>query len=329
MGRLTKLMLAAGFLLLATGGAFSKELSLSYFMGPRHPMNKAVFKPFADKLAELSGGTITVKQFPGGALNKVPPKQYSILLSGVADIAFHIPGYTAPLFPKTTVLATPGVCDSAVECTKALLRARSELEKEYKAKVIAIWANAPPILLTRDKPVKSLSDLKGMIVRVPSKADVPYWKAMGAAPVSQPVPVINRNLANKVIDAIAIGASGIGSFKLHEPANYLTTWTPGSSAAFVLLMNQSVYNGLTPEQKAWVDEASGDWLSLQGGKAFDAAAKRGLGIAKKNGVEFVDLTDEAKAEMNAAIAAPLKAFKASKIRTGGTVADVIKMMTGK
>ncbi len=41
-----------------------------------------------DKLAELSGGKLTVKQFPGGALNKTPPKQYSIMLDGVTDIAY-------------------------------------------------------------------------------------------------------------------------------------------------------------------------------------------------------------------------------------------------
>ena len=77
----TALALAA-----STTALKAQELSLAYFMGPKHPMNAAVFTPFADKLAELSGGQLTVKQFPGGALNSVPPKQYAILLDGVADL---------------------------------------------------------------------------------------------------------------------------------------------------------------------------------------------------------------------------------------------------
>ena len=55
-------------------------------------------------MAELSGGELTVKQFPGGALNSVPSKQYAILLDGVADIIFTIPGYNGDVFPMTPEL---------------------------------------------------------------------------------------------------------------------------------------------------------------------------------------------------------------------------------
>ena len=62
-----------------------------------------------------------------------------MLLDQVADVAFHLPGYTAQLFPMTNVITVPSVCDSAVSCTEALLRARPELEAEYDAKVLAVW----------------------------------------------------------------------------------------------------------------------------------------------------------------------------------------------
>ena len=253
-----------------------KELSLAYFMGPKHPMNKALMKPFADKLSALSGGELTVKQYPGGALNSVPPKQYSILLSGVADIVFMLPGYTSALFPKTNVITLPGVCNTATDCTEKLQRARSELSKEYKAKVIALWANATPVLITRKKGVKRLSDLKGMKIRVTAKSDAPIVAALGASPVFQPVTVINQNLANGVIDGIMIGPSAIGSFKLHEAGKHVTTWFPGSGSAFALLMNIGVYNGLTAKQRGWIDSASDGALSMGAGKMYDKAAKRGL-----------------------------------------------------
>ena len=121
--------------------SLATELSLAYFMGPKHPMNKGVFTPFGDKLNEVSGGELTVKQFAGGALNKVPPKQYSIILDGVTDVAFTLPGYTADVFPKTNVVSLPGVCDSAITCTESLQRAHAQLEPEYNAKVLALWAN--------------------------------------------------------------------------------------------------------------------------------------------------------------------------------------------
>jgi TRAP-type C4-dicarboxylate transport system substrate-binding protein len=79
-------------------------------------MNTAVFTPFAEKPAELSRGALTVQQVPGGALNSVPPKQYSILLDRVADIVFKLPGSTGDVFPTSQVVGLPGVCDSASTC---------------------------------------------------------------------------------------------------------------------------------------------------------------------------------------------------------------------
>lgn len=319
----TALALAA-----STTAIKAQELSLAYFMGPKHPMNAAVFTPFADKLAELSGGQLTVKQFPGGALNSVPPKQYAILLDGVADIIFTVPGYTGDVFPMTQVVGMPTVCESAVECTTALLNARSLLETEYNAKLLAIWANAPPVLITKDKPVRSLADLQGMKVRVTNKSDVPFVEALGASAVAQPVNVINQNLANGVIDAIAIGPSAIRSFKLQEPANYITTWFPASGSAFVLLMNRDVYDGLSDEQKGWVDAAADNSLSKAGGAFYDKAAAGGLKLAVDDGVEMIDLSDEEKAKWMDAVSGAIDAAMASNAGPK-KVSDIVMMMKGK
>ena len=101
-----------------------------------------------------------------------------------------------------------------------------------------------------------------MKARVTSKSDVPFVEALGASTVAQPVSVINQNLRNGVIDAIMIDPSAIGSFKLQEPANYVTTWSPGSGSAFALLMNKGVYVGLSDEGRAAIDAVSGADLSL-------------------------------------------------------------------
>ena len=325
MNRLLAFSAAA---LLATGAAEARELSLSYFMGPKHSMNEALFTPFAEKLAEVSGGALTIAQFPGGALNSAPPKQYSILLDGVADIAFHLPGYTQQLFPVTTSIAVPSICEGAVECTEALWNAYDVIEKEYDAKILALWANEPQVWFSRDKPVRSLDDVSGMIVRVNSAQDIPFVEALGASPVSQPVSEINQNLANGVIDAIAIGSSGALSFKLFEPANYLTTNMPGSAAPFVLLMNKGVWESLSDEEKAWVDEASGRELSLMGARGYEAAGEKGLAASAENGVERIDLSDEERARWQEAMQPAIEAFMASEVGQGMTGAEIRDMMQG-
>lgn len=322
-------VLAVGLALGGTASVSAKELRLAYWMGPPHPMNKAVFIPFAEKLAELSGGQLTVKQFPGGALNSAPPKQYAILRDGVADIAFGLPGYTSQLFPVTNVITVPGTAGDAVDGTEALWRAMSLIEKEYDAKILAMWTNAAPVLITKDKPVRTLEDLKGMKVRVTSAQDVPFVEALGASAVSQPVNVINRNLANGVIDAIAIDPSAIGSFKLFEPGKYVTVGLPGSGSAFFLLMNNETWNGLSDQEKKWVDEASGKTLSMMGGVAYKASAERGLKIAADNGLKIIQLSDDEIARWEKAMQPAMEAFLKSKITDNLTGADVVKAMRGE
>jgi TRAP-type C4-dicarboxylate transport system substrate-binding protein len=302
--KLISASLAAAFLAgLAINTAGASELSLSYFMGPKHPMNRAVFTPFAKKLAEVSAGKMTVKQYPGGALNSAPPKQYSILLKGVADIAFALPGYTGKLFPVTNTVTIPGVCADALDCTKAMWRAMPEIEKEFKAKLLAVWANDIPVLLTKKKAVRSLADMKGMKVRVTSKQDVAFMEALGA--------------------------SAIRSFKLWEPAKYVTVGLPGAGSAFVLMMNQGVYNKMSKQEKAWVDQASGKWLSLQGGAMYKKAAIGGLGVAKKKGVEVIMLSDAERAKAKQAMVGAMTKFRATKLRGGKTGGQIIDMMKGK
>lgn len=279
--------------------AVAKELKLSYFMSPKHPMNKAVFTPFSERLEALSGGALTVKQFPAGELGKGPQQQYKRAVDGVAEVVFGIPGYTAKIFPRTMLVALPGVVPNAIDGTEMLWGAKNYLDAEFQnVKLLAMWSNEVAVLITRDKPVRSLADVKGMKIRAPSAADAPFIKAWGAIPVQMPVSETYNALSNGVVDAVMIGSSGIGSFKLNEPAKYITTNLPASAAAFYLVMNKGVWEGLTAEEQGWVDAASGIELSRGGGQAYDAAGKRGLKLAAEGGVEIIVLSEAERAMFN-------------------------------
>ena len=303
------------------------ELSLAYFSSPKHAMNSAVFTPLQERLAQLSEGRLVVKQFPGGALNSSPARQYSILLDGVADIVFALPGYTSALFPKTNVVSYPGVCDSAQACTKALLRARPVLEREYRAKVLALWSTSPAALLTRDVPVRTVEAMRGLKVRVASRLDVPFVEALGAAPIVQPINVVYQNLANGVIDGVVVSPSAIGSFKLQEPANYLTTWLPLSGTPVALLMNRDVYAALSPAAQDWIDTAADAALSIRGGDGYAQAAERGIAACENAGVQVIELSAAEKRRFKAAVA---PALDAALNRQAGdmSVAQVVALLKG-
>ena len=305
----------------------TRELSLAHFLAADHPLNEAVFTPFSQELAELSNGKLTVRQFPAGALNSSAPAQYSILLGGVADIALAIPAYTADVFPKTDLIAYPGICKTTRDCTEAMLRARQVLEPEYQARVLALWSNAAPVLLTRNSPVRTLEDMRGLKIRVSTRSAIPFIEALGASAVMQPGTVVHQSLATGVVDGVALSPSGIVTFQLHEPADYLTSWLPASGLPFVLLMNREVYDGLSPEARGWVDRAADVSLSMAGAAAYQRAGAEGIRLAEEAGVEIIDLSESEKRRFERAIASVREAGLARQVGDM-TVGDVIRLFEG-
>ena len=304
------------------------NLSFAYFMGPKHHLNESVFKPFAKHIEEISSGEITVTQFPGGALNSSPPKQYSIMLDGVADIVFTLPGYTSELFPKTNLLGLPGICDDAIECTRALLNARHELEKEYNAKVLAFIGSGPQILVTRDKPIRTLEDIQGMKIRVASKLAAEFVEALGASAVAQPITVVHQNLANGVIDGVLTSPAAIRLFKLYEPGNFITTYFPGSGLSFVILLNKQVYENLSDQQRAWIDTASTDKLSLTGAYSYHQADLAGIQDARDAGVEVIEIPESEKVRFDNAVKDTLDALLSMTVGNKSAIEIVSLMKTG-
>ena len=320
------LVLAAGLLAASgCGGApDTRELSLAHFLPADHPLNEAVFTPLSRELAELSDGRLTVRQFPAGALNSSPAAQYSILVSGVADIALAVPSYTADLFPKTDLIGYPGICKTAADCTEALRRALPVLEREYDAKVLGIWSNAAPVLLTRDTPVRTLEDIRGLKIRVSSRSLIPFIEALGASAVMQPGTVVHQSLTTGVIDGVAISPSGISTFQLHEPAAYLTDWLPASGLPFVLLMNRGVYASLAPEERGWIDEAADASLSAAGAEAWRRAGAGALRMARAAGVEFISLAESERRRFDRAVASVREAGLARPVGDM-TAGEVIRL----
>lgn len=302
----------------------SRSLILAHYMSPLSSVRVDAVVPFAERLADLSGGQLTVTEYMGGALGSAPRGYYSMLLDGVADIVLTLPGYTAAVFPMTVVSGYPGICDSAIGCTDALQRALPVLEEEYRARVLAMWSATPPVLITRDRPVRRLEDMRGLKLRVSSRLEMPFIEALGASPVMQPVSEVQQNLHTGVIDGVVITAGGIVPYQLQEAAAYVTTWLPLSAAPFVLLMNRDAYESLSAQERSWVDEAADASLSLSAARGYELTSARGLRMAREAGVEVIDLPDREKMRFEDAVAG---AYEAQLARTVGgmTVAEVIEL----
>ena len=201
------------------------------------------------------------------------------------------------------------------------------LQSEFRANILAIWSATPPVLITRDRPVRRLEDMRGLKLRVSSRIEMPFIEALGATPVMQPISEVQQNLHTGVIDGVVITAGGITAYQLQDAAAYLTTWLPLSAAPFVLLMNRGAYESLSAQERRWVDAAADAALSQSGGQGYELAGARGLRVAREAGVELIDLSDEEKARFEEAVAAAYRAQLQRKIGER-TVAEIIDLLRG-
>lgn len=298
-----KTVCAAAFATVAsTSLAIAQEMKLADFLPPQHAYQEQVYGVLAEKVAEATGGEVTIKVFPGGALGGNPVEQYDRALNGVAEIAFSLQGYTASKFPMTLMVELPGVVEEE-NATAALWDNIDYLKSEYeRVHMLSIWTNGENVLYTRDKAVRSLADVKGMKIRVPSRNAGLVVESWGAVPLSMPMPEIYNALQTGVIDGVLIDATATYAFRFGEVAKYVTSGMNASISPFVLFMNRDAYRGLTDEQQAAFDEIGREISFIANKVQLDGVALGRQMFVDMEDREWIDLSPEAAAEFNAASA---------------------------
>ncbi len=331
-----KLAGAALVALLALGGwlggvpaalpaAQAKELKLAHFMSPKHPMHRFLMAPMAEDLAAASGGALTIKIYPAGALGKGPREQYNRAVDGIADITFGLLGYTSSQFPRTLLAELPGIAADTVGATEGIWKSYPKyLEDDFKdVKLLALWTNDSAVLITSETPVRRLEDLEGLKIRAPSKLAAGLLAAWGAVPQTMPVTKVYTSLQTGVIDGVFIGSSAVRSFKLAEVGKYFTTNLPPSYATFYLIMNQASWNGLSAQEKAQLEKVSGYEASL---KAAAAYGKAGIEVARKAGREIIALSEAEQQRFVAAAKSAIDSVLAEREAKGIPAKAIVATM---
>ena len=245
------------------------ELKFAHFMSPKHIQHVKSFDPFCKKVAELTGGKVTIKIYPGGALGK--PKQLpDAVKTGITDIAFIIPSYTTARFPRISVLDLPFLCDSAIQTTKVVYdlydKNFAEDFKDYK--VLWLYSAGPGQFHSATTAIPTADSLKGMKMRSPSAQMSKAFKLLGANPVGMPISKLTMSLQKKVIDGMLTPYSAVQDFRLFDLVKHLTEVNMYVTPMAVV-MNKGKYNSLPDYAKKAIDQASGQQWGLHAAKVYD------------------------------------------------------------
>lgn len=276
--------------------AKSRELSFAAHFGPKNEILNEVLKPWAKELEKRTNGEVKVKFYLGQTLAKTAD-QYDAVVDNIADLSWNLHGFNKGRFPLISVVELPFLSPSTEVGTKTineLYKKTPEMQKEHKdVHLLYIWATLPSQVHTIKKPVKTLEDLKGMkMACTPGAANT--IKSLGAIPVPLPPPKMYEVLEKGVVDGVILPWASFKVWKLDEVTLYHTKADMGSVTGWSAL-NKDVWNSLSPEVQAIINEISAD-LAMQ--TAATVTKHRDIALEKfaKAGHEFFELTAEERAK---------------------------------
>ena len=168
---------------------------------------------------------------------------------------------------------------------------------------------------------RTMADLKGLKIRVPSKNTGRVAEAWGATAVSMPITQVYTSMETGVVDGALVDTSVLGSFKLGEVTKYVTQGMVGSNSLFMLVMNRDSWDGLDADTQAKLEAMTGKELSLGGTETMSASAVNAEKKWVAGGGEIVTVTAESAAEFDAASAALAKELIAELEAEGIKAAD--------
>ncbi len=271
----------------------AEELKFATFVPLAHIIMAKVATPWAEEVAKVSGGKLTIRMFPSLQLGGSPPQLYRQMTQGISDICFTLPGYTSADFPMMALTELPGTANSAEDGTKKIWANFDKLlARDFPGtKVLGLWNSDSASLMSKNKPIRTLDDMKGLKIRTPSAAQSAQIAALGAVPIDMPANQIYNNLDRGVIDATMIPMSAALDFKLIEVAKYFTLNAPLGRSPFLFGMNGDRYNKLPANLKKVLDDTTGLNLSLKGAATYDAQNDAAIAAAKKDR-EVIMLSDQ-------------------------------------
>jgi TRAP-type C4-dicarboxylate transport system substrate-binding protein len=275
------------------------------------PVYHDILEPLARQIEADSHGRIQVDLRPLGVYGK------------------PVEGYTPGRFPQSTVMELPLMFGDSVAGTKVFWQLYQEglLAKDYAdVKVLALYVLPPYGLLTVNRNVTALKDLRGLRMRTPSPTVGLALARLGTIPIGVPVNAIAANLANGTLDAIAYGwdslytSPGVDGKPLADQVKYLVD-ANFAAPALMVVMNKAKYEALPEDLRKIIDAHTGGDLSLTFAKyreVTEAAAKQRL---KADGVHVVITLTPAQREEMAKIIAPVVMDWANGLRDQGIDAD--------
>ncbi len=284
-------------------------LTVHHFLSAKAVTQAQFLEPWAARIEAASDGRIRFEIFPSMAMGGSPPELYRQARDGVADIIWTVLGYTPGAFPRASVFNLPSVHGGSALVTNLAIQDLMDgpLAKDFAdVHPLLVHVHSGQALHTTRTPVRSIKDMAGLKLRVPSRSGAWMIEAMGGEPVGMPVPELPQALSRGVLDGAFIPFEVARPLRVIEIANYHTELAGGhrfGTTTFLLAMNKDRYESLPADLRAILDEHSGAVLARHAGRVWDAVEPQVMAQARARGNEIIHIEPPATEPFMAAFKA--------------------------
>jgi len=229
---------------------------------------------FADKLKELSKGTMLIDQYPGAQLGQ-EPQVLQLVKNGDVEFCISSSANAATLSPQAGVMSMRFLFRSEGHLIKAM--ADPEVSKAVKAMIADTVQGARVIGLATlglrsmysKREIKNIAEIKGLKVRVQATpTEDTTFPAYGAQIVHMPFGSVYTSLQTGVVDVAENGVNVYLANKHYEVAPVLSMTEHEANNSLVWISDK-LWNSLTPEQQGWVQAAADEVNKTQPAKAIE------------------------------------------------------------
>lgn len=218
-----------------------------------HPSVANGFLPWIRDVEKATNGQVKIRYFNPNTICPVN-ELVSGVEKGVVDIITVDHSRFAGRFPIHDVFALPLLSGNSVAhgimCWR-IFQETPALQEEMKSmKILGYWGGGNCQIMTKDKPVTKLEDMKGLRIACPGKAFADVASALGADPIIIPVMDTYMALSRSSADSMLGSELVVDSIKVQEMLHHVTLASLIKGVRFVGI-NWKVWNSFPPEiQKA-------------------------------------------------------------------------------
>ena len=277
------------------------HLRISLETAPNHSRNLSMQK-FVDTLNEKSGGKIKAEIFPGAQLgpDRDMPKK---LATGSIEMGAVGTWLLSSVVPNADVERLPMFYGRDPADTYAVMdgpvgqEINAELEQKLRVKVVGKWLDLGYTnTYTRGKPLKDITDLQGLKIRIPGGAVAIYqYKTFGANPVVIPWPDLPLALIQGTVDGAQTTSESIRSAKLWDSGLKYGLEERQNVSQYVPLISVQFWNKLPKDVQQLVTDTWAARIDEMRAFAHERQASAKQDIIKE-GIQFTDPPKEKLAE---------------------------------